>query len=367
MQGHLSIEELILDDSFANYCFQSNEEDVLFWEAYLEVNPSQKEKIKEARQMVIGLCTVLQEMYDQEDNPELQAENATQAEEKVIVPKRPLRKILRYSIAAAAVLIVAVSVNHFDSIGNRLGIGEGRMAKVKMTNQQVFRTANGERRSFVLPDSTTISLNAGSILRLEEGFGITNRTVHLSGEALFDVTHNTALPFIVRINNYDVKVLGTLFNVRAYPNDAVSETSLVKGKVQILKNDGGDLTLVPNQKVVFNSMEDQLPSASLDTANFKTITTQRIVPVSISPIDGAVLETAWAHDRLEIVNESFDAIRHKLERWYNVQIVFADKEVSQYTFTATFEKENIRQVLEALRFTYPFDFKIDKGIVTISK
>jgi transmembrane sensor len=368
MQEHLSIEELILDDSFSNYCFQSNEEDVLFWEAYLEVNPSQREKIREARQIVLGLRAALQQVYNI-DNYQLPLEDTDVIvqKEKSFFSNSLVKKIFRYVAAVAAVLLIVIGVKNYHNVVNRFWADNNSKSTAKTKEQQVFRTVNGERKSFRLPDSTTIRLNVGSTLRLAEGFGISNRTVYLSGEALFDVTHNENLPFIVRINNYDVKVLGTIFNVRAYPGEKVSETALVKGKVQIIKDDGGDLTLVPNQKVVFNRIGEVLPATNEDSTHIKTLTTQKIVPVSISPIDGAVLETAWTQDRLEIVNESFGAMEQMLERWYNVQIVFADKEVSQYTFTATFEKESILQVLEALQFTYPFNYKIEEGKITISK
>lgn len=348
MPEHLTIEELILDDSFSNYCLQSNEDDVLYWEAYLDANPSESEKINEARQLVLGLRAALEQVYKIDDG-------------------RHVIKIVRYLAAVAAVILLVIGIQNFHGISNLLPGAKQTNVVAKVPVQQMFRTVNGERKSFILPDSTTISLNAGSTLRLDPGFGKENRTVYLSGEALFDVIHNEDLPFIVRINNYDVKVLGTLFNVRAYPGEKVSETALVRGKVQIIKDDGGDLTLVPNQKVIFKSIGEVLPAASVDSTHIKTLTTQKIVPVSISPIDGVILETAWAQNRLEIVNENFDAIKHKLERWYNVQIFFADKDVSRYTFTATFEKENIRQALEAMQFTYPFSFKIEERKITISK
>jgi ferric-dicitrate binding protein FerR (iron transport regulator) len=231
----------------------------------------------------------------------------------------------------------------------------------------LFSTAKGQKKQITLSDGTTIVLNAGSSLHTDKDFGTENRTVYLSGEALFDVTHNADLPFVVHVADYDIKVLGTLFNVKAYPGEKTSETALLRGKVQILKKDGGDLTLVPNQKVVFRNIGKATVQADSAKSTAATLSVQKIVPVHFSSKDSAVIETAWAQNRLEIVNEHFADMKEKLERWYNVKIVFKDAEVGRYTFTATFENENIQQVLQALQYAYHFNYKIQGGEIMISK
>ncbi|HKO80609.1 MAG TPA: DUF4974 domain-containing protein, partial [Chitinophagaceae bacterium] len=75
----------------------------------------------------------------------------------------------------------------------------------------------------------------------------------------------------------------------------------------------------------------------------------------------------WTRGRLEIVNENFEDIRSRLERWYNVKIIFADEEVKRYTFTATFADENIGQVLKALQYSYHFTYKTEGETITIYK
>ena len=362
MSEDLPIEELIIDDSFANYCFQSNEEDILFWQEYIRTHPSQKERIAEAMQIVLGLRTMLQ----QEKNNEMQA-SALKA-----IPrpsnKPVIQKIVRYAAAVAAVFILVFGIKSWLGQNSLLHNTKDITATTIADNELVFTTTKGEKKTFLLPDSTKISLGANSTMRMKKGFGKDNRDVYLSGEALFDVTHNEELPFVVHSNKYDVKVLGTVFNVKAYPEDKLSETSLIRGKVEIsLANNSKKITLKPNQKAVISNKGGNLVLENkkqvVDQAEEKII----ILPLSYNSTDSVVVETAWAQNRIEIVNENFDEIKNKLERWYNVKIIFADEEVSRYTFTATFSGETIGQVLKALQYSYHFTYKIEGKIITISK
>lgn len=362
MSGNLLIEELVIDDSFRNYCLGTNEPDILFWQQYLAAHPYEKEKIGEARQMVLALHALLQQEYAYSDASAL-AIKPTPSSNKTIT-----RKIIRYGAVAAAVLLIVLALKTYWQANNGIRFFTEQSAKEKVTEELlVYTTAKGQKKHIILPDSSKVYLNAGSSLRIDKGFGQGNRTVYLTGEALFDVTHDTERPFIVQVANYDIKVLGTLFNVKAYPGERTSETALLRGKVQIVKKDGGDLTLVPNQKVIFRSIaKDRITIDSVKNAP-ALFASQKIVPVHFSAIDGTVVEAAWAQNRLEIVNERFADIKEKLERWYNVSITFKDAAVRQYTFTATFEDENIEQVLQALQYAYHFNYKIQGDEITISK
>ena len=365
MSDDLPIEELIIDDSFANYCFQSNEEDILFWQEYIKSHPFQREKIEEAMQIVLGLHTMLKQEHDEKNEKQTSALKA--------VPRstnKPLiQKIIRYAAAVAATLLLVVGIKSY--LGQNISTNNPPKDIATTTtadNELVFTTAKGEKKTFLLPDGTKFYLGAGSILRMEKGFGKDNRGVYLSGEALFDVTHNKDLPFIVHSDKYDVKVLGTLFNVKAYPEDQLSETSLIRGKVEIsLKNNSQKITLKPNQKAVISNKGDNLVLENNKQVAEQASEKITILPLSYNRTDSVVIETAWTQNRLEIVNESFEGIKNKLERWYNVKIIFADEEVGQYTFTATFTRETIGQVLKALHYSYHFKYKTEGDTITISK
>lgn len=360
MQQPLQVEEFVINDSFCNYCFQSNEADMKYWEEYINSHPSEKEKIEEAKQIVLGLHVMLKQEY------------ANKEEQKAkIIPihkKRfPVKRIMLAAASVAAVIIAFFVLNINRSNVNNERNGVNQIAANNNSNSEiVFSTHNGEKKIITLPDNSTLHLNSGSTLRVDKDFGKSNRNVYLSGEALFDVTHNASLPFIVHTNSYEVKVLGTLFNVKAYPGDKLSETSLLRGRVEInLKNNADKVVLKPNQKAVINYAENNISlNESTQDSSSETIS---LSPVSYSAKDNVVIETAWAQNKLEIVNESFADMKEKLERWYDVKINFEDAEVSNYKFTATFEKENIEEVLKALQYAYHFNYSINGDEVTISK
>lgn len=363
MSDHFSIEDLIIDDSFANYCFQKNEKDILFWEGYLNRNPTQKETIEEAMQIVLGLNTMLLG-----ENISMEGE----APAIKTVPLKPIgpafRKIMRISAAVAAAVLLIMVIKLLPGPGQPSNKGGNNVANWQASDEPLeFATGKGEKREFTLPDSTRVHLNAGSRLSIRPGFGNVDRSVYLTGEALFDVAHNESLPFIVHLNNYDVKVLGTLFNVKAYPGDQHSETSLIRGKVEIrMANSDKRLILEPDQKAVINMAAATLISNSTDAAKVNSADVS-LVPLSHNEKDNTVIETAWSVDRLEIVDESFEGMKDKLERWYNVKLIFKDQEVGKYTFTATFEGETIEEVLKAFQFAYPFNYSIKENEVTLWK
>ena len=346
-------EELIINDSFINYCLGRNAEDILFWEEVAHVRPDLSIRMQEAAEIVLGLHTMLQrEVQGGMDETSLGAE------------RRGLyRRIWPYAAAVAAVALVGWLVWG-------MGLKNGRMqqdmaaAGPEANGKEgtlTYVTQRGERRFFVLPDSTRVYLGAGSNLRLAAGFAALNREVHLSGEALFDVPANAELPFIVHSSGQDVNVLGTLFNVKAYPEEEIIETSLIRGKVElVLTGSTRRWPLMPNQKMIVNRAGGD--PGIINGKSGKLV----LLPLSYSAKDSAVIETVWAKGRLEIVNESFADIRKELERWYNVNIEIKDKAVEGYTFTATFTHEDIGEILKILQQTYYFNYRIsgDKIIIT---
>lgn len=365
MPEFLSVEELIIDDSFDNYCFQKNRADILYWEQFISSYPSQKDKIEEAKKIVLGLHVMLQREY----NSEKENTDFTRRKNKSHGKIFSVKKMVRFAAAVAALLIVIlISRKLFDSSHNSSKEIKGQMAS-NTTPGEIFlyKTANGERKMITLSDDTKIWLNAASELRVDKNFGKENREVYLSGEALFEVIHNEAIPFIVHTDKYDVKDLGTVFNVKAYASDKESETSLIRGKVEIHIYDGRrKILLSPNQKAVVNNTDESVLKENSSSKN--PLNTQVVLlPLTYDQKDSAVVETAWSQNRLEIVNENFYEIKDQLERWFNVKIVIKDEAVGKYPFTATFEKENIQEVLQALQYAYHFNFSIKGNEISISK
>ncbi|HKO80560.1 MAG TPA: FecR domain-containing protein [Chitinophagaceae bacterium] len=243
----------------------------------------------------------------------------------------------------------------------------------KKTEQDPIVANNGSRSRSLLPDGTTVWLNAGSRLHYENDFNGATREVRLEGEAFFDVIKQPERPFIVHTSGIDIKVLGTAFNVKSYPEDKTVETTLYRGLVQVSRQE--DITkkviqLRPNEKLI---LPKQAAKEEPELSEEKTPITKQLPPnFVITHIDSTKkeserFETAWIYSRLEFRGNGFEELAHKLERWYNVTIVFADEKVKNLNFNGSFEKENVEQAFKALKVAVPlFNYKIENHEILVS-
>jgi transmembrane sensor len=221
-------------------------------------------------------------------------------------------------------------------------------------------TPNGNRSQLLLPDGSRVWLNSGSTLRYHSFSGKT-REVELIGEAYFDVVKMPEKPFIVHAEGVNIKVLGTSFNVRCYPEDKNIEATLLHGAISVThKNDPGKKTILlkPNQKLSISKIFTLTNNSTID------------IPYSVDDLDSTVqptqlVETAWVYNRLEFKNTDFRTLAAKMERWYNVKIVFADENVQQLRFVGSFEKETVEEALSALKLVADFSYETKNNEINI--
>ncbi len=218
----------------------------------------------------------------------------------------------------------------------------------------------GTRSHIKLADGTSVWLNADSELKYPLRFKGNTREVHLKGEAFFDVAPDAAKPFIVHTETMHINVLGTSFNVKAYPGDKVSEATLISGAVEVqLKNQADKrIRLKPAEKLVVPNGKDSLPDRA--TAGQAIIGTATY----FSKSDSAIIETAWIDNKLIFHDESFTSLATRMERWYNVTIRFENAAIGHLRFTGMFRNESVTQALEALQLTEKFHYRqADDAIV----
>lgn len=189
-----------------------------------------------------------------------------------------------------------------------------------------------------LGDGTSVWLNHGSTLKYPYRFEGKERRVFLTGEAYFEVAHNSEVPFIVGTNQVEVKAIGTAFNVSAYTDDYLVETTLVEGKVILYDiNSSREIkALSPNECLKYN--------AAAHTYRLETRNTEKY--------------TAWKDGVLIFKNDSITEIAKKLSRWYNVEVEITSEKVKEYTYTATFTDETLYQVLELMTLPTPVSYKL---------
>jgi transmembrane sensor len=275
----------------------------------------------------------------------------------------------------AAVFIFALVSSYF--LVNYSGFGERFMEK----NYVEVRAENGSKPTMILPDSTIVKLNSGSILRWPDHFKGKNRQVFFEGEAYFMVKTGQPSPFYVNTGNISIKVTGTEFNVKSFPDDQFIETTLISGSIIIeeldqekqLKN---QVVLNPNQLAVYNKSTNKLEITDLvieEEIVKEIIPKQAVLVTTDAPIiNSPEITTAWTNDNLVIYNERLDELSIRLERWYDVNIEIMDEELKEHTYMATYEKETIEQALYSLQAAAKgtpayFKYQINKDQITITK
>jgi len=285
--------------------------------------------------------------------------------------KRSHKTLVVVSIAAAVLMIA--SIYWYNSVTKR-PVSSRPFATHETDEKNIVSTRNGSKTNITLPDGSKVWLNAGSKLTYNKDFGGEMREVDLSGEAFFEVVPSISsktsqkIPFIIHTRHIDVRVLGTAFNVKSYPGDKETETSLVHGKVEVLIHDRPDQKIVlhPNEKLVVMNEEVNKP----DTGKKSSLNNQPFVSLSkltYTPTDSLVVETAWVQNKLVFDNESFAEIAVKMERWYNVQFEFRDAGKQAMRLTGSFENETIQQALDYMSITAPFHYSIQGNKVIIGR
>lgn len=180
------------------------------------------------------------------------------------------------------------------------------------TEYHTLKIPTGGEYQMVLADGTKVWLNSESELKYPTTFSGKERIVELKGEAYFKVAHNKEMPFIVKTNKVDTKVLGTEFNVNAYPKENLNIT-LVAGSVmlnnKLIKEDAG-IKLVPGQNALLKSTENNLEVKKVDVSKY----------------------IAWREGYFHFEKERLEDIFLKLERWYDFNVFYQNSEVRDYVF-----------------------------------
>ncbi|HMO62457.1 MAG TPA: FecR family protein [Ferruginibacter sp.] len=265
--------------------------------------------------------------------------------------------------AAAIVIVVSAATLWFINGSNKTN---GALAALPLKNE--VSTKNGSKTNLVLPDGTKVWLNAGSRLTYDKNYGNNIRQVQLEGEGFFDVVHNTEKPFIIQTATIDVKVLGTQFNVKCYPADKTTETSLIRGSVEVnVKSRGEKFLLRPNEKlIVYNNNSKDSKTNTAETVQDKAeAPLVAIRQLSYQRNDNEAVEAAWVKNQLSFKDESFGEVAKKMERWYNVEFVFINKARESMQVYGTFNNESLQQALQALEFSFGFKYKIEGSKVVI--
>ena len=293
--------------------------------------------------VVLGVSLALWMNRDKKVNTNKVVEVAQVAE---ILPGRPMATL---TVASGAVYQldtldnVALSSTLAANNGKEVIFTDlqGRDSLVEVQYNQIEIPRGGEYK-ITLSDGTRVYLNSQTILRFPETFANSDqRKVFLSGEAYFEVAKNATKPFIVHCKDYNVKVLGTSFNVNDYEDESDSKTTLASGKVEIDMN-GRQTVLKPGQQAVIKAGR-----------------------VDVKEVDVEVY-TTWMHENFRFQSETVEEIMKKLARWYNIDVVYLGESVKDYHFTGYLPRyADISKVLDLLSLTTKIKFELKGKTITV--
>jgi transmembrane sensor len=202
-------------------------------------------------------------------------------------------------------------------------------------------TPPGGQFQVTLPDGTMVWLNATSSIKYPSVFSKDERRVELTGEAYFEVAHHPSKPFIVTSAGQSVSVLGTHFNINAYPDEETIKTTLLEGSIKVSKAGLGSRLLKPGQQSLLN------PGA------FK---------VNEVDVNKAI---AWKKGSFVFENEEIKTAMRQISRWYNVEVVYKG-DLSDLDFSGTIPRSySLKQLLRVLELTGNFKFKLEGRRLTV--
>jgi len=270
----------------------------------------------------------------------LNVEKAINNPRPIVAPTATRRNIRFILSRAAAVLILPLAISFFYLLHHTT-------KKDELTAENVVKVSRGVVSHMHLPDGTQVWLNAGSKLSYDNTFNKKDRKVLLEGEAYFEVTKNKTKPFIVNGKEMAVKVLGTKFDIKSYPEDASVAVTLMEGSVHLSDGDESrSRILKPNEQAVYSKSTEKL---SVNKVNAKNA-------------------CEWIHGNLIFDNEEFGQIMNCLSREYNITIVVKDKEIEHMRFYGKFRNtQNIEDILTIMTANQRFHYTRKDNTIIVSK
>ncbi|MEM9389038.1 MAG: FecR domain-containing protein [Bacteroidota bacterium] len=244
----------------------------------------------------------------------------------------------RFRIAAVIVFLMGIGLIFYQK--NQVNPSLQRNTE---DLHQVFKAKYGEKRTIQLSEDTKVYLNAGSSLKLDADFGNEDRKAWLDGEGYFEVAGDIERPFIVQTGQTKVQVVGTQFNIRAYPEEDVIQVTVTEGKVRFSSDTGKSVMLIKEQQGVFSKQSQMMRK--------EQVTTHRFI--------------AWKDDILVFEDQTLEEIGHVLERWYNVNVEIKKEALKIHRFTGRYERTSLSRLMKDMSQAMYFQYNIKDNYLSI--
>lgn len=226
-----------------------------------------------------------------------------------------------FTIAAAIVVIALLPTLYFNSFHHK---------KIEAVAYHEIYNPRGQKRLVTMPDGSNIYLNGDSKIRYALNFNTGKRVVYLSGEAFFDVQHRSKQPFIVNTGKINTTVLGTSFNINAYPSLTNVTITVQTGKVGVLYKNKGQTApvqfLLPNEQLYIDKNNGQATKKYVNAVDFDS----------------------WREYKIFFHDKSLSEIAEVIAREYDLDIEIKSEALKRVKLTAKFDKCSVKQIMEVI-------------------
>ncbi len=257
------------------------------------------------------------------------------------------RNSMQWMMRAAVILVLATGL---AVVFNMLQTGEWLSPADPMAMHEVV-TGTGERATVMLDDGSRVRLNVESRVMIPEEFGENTRTVHVEGEAFFEVFPDDR-PFIVKADRAVAEVLGTQFNLCSYTSESHIRLVVAEGKVRFQPLGGPE--------------GDTAAGVTLESGDMGTLSRDRVDEITTVHNVEVGNFTGWMDNRLIFDHTPLDNVARTLNRWYGVDIEFSERELEQMRFSATFEDEPLYEVLQVMAMSLDLEYETVNRTVVFS-
>lgn len=244
---------------------------------------------------------------------------------------------LRY--AAACILMISLGVGSYYYTAQ---------AKRKERRELTISSGAGTEKRLTLPDGSEVMLNVDSKLTISKDFGENERSVTLIGEAFFKVAKDKAKPFIIRSGNLKTRVVGTSFNISAYPDLERVKVAVMTGKVSVYEAKNGHDKLLAQGMVKGQTLSFYREPESYELK-----------------IEDTELISSWRTNKLYIDNATLNDIAKQLERYYHIKVVYTGRQDLKDRYTIRFNNESMNGVLQILSALTKKKFNYENHQITI--
>jgi transmembrane sensor len=332
------VEDFLLDESFIDWVLNNSEKEAIFWNAWIAAHPASVPVVNLAKKTLLALyIKPARELTDAELGQMIGfVEAKTQATqiERTGIFRSVRNTSFPYAIAATLIIGVFIGSVFFKSLKSAVAPGHKSNALVNYIKTQTNHSAI--TMLIKLADGSSVILKPGSSLTYPTLFAGNKRTVSLNGEAFFEIHKDASKPFFVNSGEWVTRVVGTSFTIKAFNNTKGYKLIVNTGKVSVSKRDNSNLNivrskqiyLVPNQQLIYNTSDKSLVKQNL-----------------VKPL---LLSQDVSKDIFTFYDTPLNKVIATLQRAYNVNVIYNEKEMGGCPLTASLADEHLLEKLDLI-------------------